>query len=74
MVGEVLDVGSNVTKFKVGEVVGAGILVGCCRNCGACQSDNEQYCAKKIWNYNDVYTDGRPTQGGFAESVVVDQK
>ncbi|KAF7840771.1 cinnamyl alcohol dehydrogenase [Senna tora] len=74
VVGEVIEVGSNVTKFKVGEVVGAGLLVGCCRSCRACESDLEQYCNKKIWSYNDVYSDGRPTQGGFAETMVVDQK
>ncbi|KAI4298510.1 hypothetical protein L6164_032060 [Bauhinia variegata] len=74
VVGQVLELGSNVTKYKVGDVVGVGLLVGCCRNCSACQSDIEQYCSKKIWSYNDVYTDGRPTQGGFAETMVVDQK
>nr|ABX75855.1 cinnamyl alcohol dehydrogenase [Acacia auriculiformis x Acacia mangium] len=73
VVGEVIEVGSNVTKFKVGEVVGAGLIVGSCRNCRACKSDIEQYCGKKIWNYNDVYTDGKPTQGGFAETMIVDQ-
>nr|AAW78382.1 cinnamyl alcohol dehydrogenase [Acacia auriculiformis x Acacia mangium]AEV43322.1 cinnamyl alcohol dehydrogenase [Acacia auriculiformis x Acacia mangium] len=73
VVGEVIEVGSNVTKFKVGEVVGAGLIVGSCRNCRACKSDIEQYCGKKIWNYNDVYTDGKPPQGGFAETMIVDQ-
>ncbi|XP_054777086.1 probable cinnamyl alcohol dehydrogenase 1 [Prosopis cineraria] len=73
VVGEVIEVGPNVSKFKVGELVGAGLIVGSCRNCRACKSDIEQYCGKKIWNYNDVYTDGKPTQGGFAETMVVDQ-
>ncbi|KAG5254137.1 cinnamyl alcohol dehydrogenase [Salix suchowensis] len=74
VVGEVVEVGSDVTKFKVGDVVGVGAIVGSCRNCHPCKSDIEQYCNKKIWSYNDVYTDGKPTQGGFAESMVVDQK
>ncbi|KAE9589372.1 hypothetical protein Lal_00000080 [Lupinus albus] len=74
VVGEVLEVGSDVTRFKVGEIVGAGLLVGCCKSCQACQSDIEQYCSKKIWSYNDVYIDGKPTQGGFAETMVVEQK
>lgn len=74
VVGEVKEVGSEVSNFKVGDVVGVGVLVGCCRNCRPCQADVEQYCNKKIWSYNDVYTDGKPTQGGFAESMVVDQK
>ncbi|PON58066.1 Alcohol dehydrogenase superfamily, zinc-type [Trema orientale] len=74
VVGEVVEVGSQVTKFKVGDIVGAGCIVGSCRNCNPCKSDNEQYCNRKIWSYNDVYTDKKPTQGGFAEAMVVDQK
>jgi cinnamyl-alcohol dehydrogenase len=74
VVGEVVEVGSEVTKFRVGDVVGVGCIVGCCRNCSPCISDNEQYCNQKIWSYNHVYTDGKPTHGGFAESMVVDQK
>ncbi|KAK1291671.1 Cinnamyl alcohol dehydrogenase 2 [Acorus calamus] len=74
VVGEVIEVGSDVTKFKVGDVVGSGVIVGCCRSCGPCKSDIEQYCNKRVWSYNDVYTDGKPTQGGFASAMVVDQK
>lgn len=74
VVGEVLEVGSDVTKFRVGDVVGVGLLVGCCRSCNPCKTDNEQYCNKKIWSYNDTYSDGKPTQGGFAGELVADQK
>lgn len=74
VVGEVLELGSDVTEFRLGDVVGVGLLVGCCRNCNPCKSDIEQYCNKKIWSYNDVYTDGKPTQGGFAGEMVVDKK
>jgi cinnamyl-alcohol dehydrogenase len=74
VVGEVVEVGSSVNKFSVGETVGVGCIVGCCGSCRPCKSDVEQYCNKKIWSYNDVYTDGKPTQGGFAGSMVVDQK
>lgn len=74
VVGEVVEVGSSVSKFKVGDCVGVGVIVGCCRDCRPCKSEEEQYCNKKIWSYNDVYTDGRPTHGGFATNMVVDQK
>jgi cinnamyl-alcohol dehydrogenase len=74
VVGEVVEVGSGVSDFRAGDVVGVGVLVGCCRSCRPCNADIEQYCNKKIWSYNDVYTDGRITQGGFAEAMVVDQK
>ncbi|XP_073001245.1 cinnamyl alcohol dehydrogenase 2-like [Typha latifolia] len=74
VVGEVEEVGSQVSKVQVGEIVGSGVIVGCCRECTSCKSNIEQYCNKKIWSYNDVYTDGNPTQGGFASAMVVDQK
>lgn len=74
VVGEVLEVGSDVSRFRVGDRVGTGVIVGCCRSCNPCKSDHEQYCNKRIWSYNDVYTDGKPTTGGFSESMVVDQK
>lgn len=74
VVGEVVEVGSNVNKFKVGDQVGVGVIVGCCRTCHPCKAEEEQYCNKKIWSYNDVYTDGNPTQGGFATNMIVDQK
>ncbi|GKB24693.1 cinnamyl alcohol dehydrogenase 1 [Tanacetum coccineum] len=74
VVGEVVEVGSDVSKFNVGDIVGVGLLVGCCNSCRPCEADVEQYCNKKIWTYNDVYTDGKPTQGGFSDSMVVHQK
>ncbi|RZC45144.1 hypothetical protein C5167_038089 [Papaver somniferum] len=73
-VGEVIEVGKDVTKFKAGDSVGVGLIIGSCRECSSCTSNIEQYCNKKIWNYNDVYTDGKPTQGGFASTMVIDQK
>ncbi|VAI45184.1 unnamed protein product [Triticum turgidum subsp. durum] len=74
VVGEVVEVGPEVSKFRAGDVVGVGVIVGCCRDCRPCKANVEQYCNKKIWSYNDVYTDGKPTQGGFASAMVVDQK
>ncbi|RLN09751.1 putative cinnamyl alcohol dehydrogenase [Panicum miliaceum] len=73
VVGEVVEVGPEVSKHRVGDVVGVGVIVGCCRECRPCKANVEQYCNKRIWSYNDVYTDGRPTQGGFASTMVVDQ-
>ncbi|KAL5700650.1 cinnamyl-alcohol dehydrogenase [Ranunculus cassubicifolius] len=72
--GEVIEVGSEVSKFKVGDLVGVGLLVGSCTHCNRCKSGMEQYCNKKIQCFNDIYTDGKPTYGGFAAAMVVDQK
>lgn len=74
VVGEVAEVGTDVTRFHAGDIVGAGVIVGCCRNCGPCNSNIEQYCSKRVWSYNDVYPDGQPTHGGFSSAMTVDQK
>eukprot|EP00252_Welwitschia_mirabilis_P014265 TRINITY_DN3137_c0_g1_i2.p1 TRINITY_DN3137_c0_g1~~TRINITY_DN3137_c0_g1_i2.p1 ORF type:complete len:365 (+),score=57.64 TRINITY_DN3137_c0_g1_i2:112-1206(+) len=73
VVGKVTSVGSEVTKFKAGDIVGVGCIVGCCRSCRQCELKQEQYCSRKIWTYNDVYYDGTPTYGGFANLMVADQ-
>ena len=43
MVGIVTKVGSQVTKFKVGDKAGVGCLVDSCFDCVACQNNDEQY-------------------------------
>eukprot|EP00253_Pinus_taeda_P004856 PITA_04856 len=72
-VGIVTEIGNDVKKFKVGEHVGVGCIVGSCRRCQACKDRMEQYCNKRTWNYNDVNPDGTPTRGGFASTMVIDQ-
>jgi len=74
VVGEVVEVGPEVSRFRPGDLAGVGVVVGSCQNCQPCKSNVEQYCNKRIWSYNDVYTDGKPTQGGFASAMIVDQK
>lgn len=74
MVGEVVEVGSDVSKFRVGDTVGVGYIIGCCGSCRPCHTDNEQYCPKKLWSYNDVAADGKPTHGGFSADMVINHK
>ena len=44
IVGRVGRVGSNVTKFKHGDLVGVGCMVDSCRTCENCMHGLEQYC------------------------------
>jgi len=44
IVGKVLQVGSDVTKFKVGDLVAVGCMVDSCRTCHSCEKDLEQFC------------------------------
>ena len=74
VVGEVVELGSEVKKFRVGDMVGVGCIVGSCGECFSCKSNIEQYCNNRIFTYNGTYKDGRPTQGGFSSAMVVHQK
>lgn len=73
IVGKVTAVGSAVTKFKIGDVVGVGCLVDSCGACHACHDDQEQFCEEGIHGtYGGVdRIDGTPNQGGYSESIVV---
>jgi uncharacterized zinc-type alcohol dehydrogenase-like protein len=46
--GVVTEVGSAVTKYKIGDRVGVGCLVDSCRVCRSCKSGLEQYCAGMV--------------------------
>src|ERR1700689_2624025 len=75
IVGRVVNVGKNVTKFKVGDFAAVGCMVDSCRVCVNCKRGLEQFCVKfPILTYNgpDKYTGG-VTYGGYSESIVVDQ-
>jgi uncharacterized zinc-type alcohol dehydrogenase-like protein len=71
--GIVEEVGSDVTKFTVGQRVGVGCMVNSCLECDACQNHEEQYCKGGcVWTYNslDVYADNTPTYGGYSTHIV----
>lgn len=75
IVGRVTEIGSSVANFKVGDVVGVGVLVDSCKSCNSCKEDLEQYCengATFTYNAPDKHLGGH-TYGGYSESVVVDQ-
>lgn len=73
IVGIVTAVGSNVTKFKVGDRAGVGCMVNGCVDCEDCQGVGEQYCPGTTFTYG-YPDDGSPTgisQGGYANNIVV---
>jgi len=73
--GIVTEIGSQVSKFKVGDRVGVGCFVDSCRECKNCKAGVEQYCTGggNVGTYNGVGKDGQPTQGGYSGSIVVDE-
>lgn len=73
--GLVSAVGAEVTRFKPGDRVGVGNMVDSCRTCPHCVAGLEQYCTgKRVLTYNSMGYDGQPTQGGYSEQVVVDER
>jgi len=72
--GEVVEVGSEVTGFAIGDRVGVGCMVNSCRECENCRAGMENYCLKgNTQTYASVDRDGTITQGGYSTHVVVDQ-
>ncbi|XP_019422029.1 PREDICTED: probable mannitol dehydrogenase [Lupinus angustifolius] len=71
--GIVTEVGSKVQKFKVGDKVGVGCLVGSCRSCQSCHDNLENYCSSSILTYSAKNIDGTITYGGYSDSMVADE-
>ena len=75
IVGRVAKVGSEVRKFKAGDLAAVGCMVDSCRQCVNCKEGLEQYCdigATFTYNSEDKHLGG-PTLGGYSESIVVDE-
>jgi uncharacterized zinc-type alcohol dehydrogenase-like protein len=74
LAGEVVAVGSSVSKFRVGERVGVGTMVDSCRHCAECEAGHENYCLNgNTQTYGSKDRDGSITQGGYSTFVVVDE-
>jgi uncharacterized zinc-type alcohol dehydrogenase-like protein len=73
--GIVTEVGSEVTKYEVGDHVGVGCFVDSCRQCPSCRAGVEQYCTGTgmVATYNDIDRDGTPTYGGYSTAIVIDE-
>ena len=66
VVGKIVEVGSDVTKFKVGERVGITPLLGSCLDCQYCNEGKEYLCEKM-----DVT--GESLKGGYTEYITVSE-
>src|SRR5918995_1850079 len=76
IIGRVVDVGSDVTRFKPGDHVGVGCMVDSCQNCAACKQGFEQYCKEfptLTFNGTDRL-DNMPTFGGYSEKIIAREK
>ena len=75
IVGIVSEVGTKVTRFKVGDRAAVGNFVDTCRKCIPCRKGLEQYCVEgATWTYNAFERDGKTqTQGGYSNKIVADE-
>ncbi len=72
--GIVSEIGTGITKYKVGDRVGVGCLVNSCGACEYCLRGDEQFCSNgSVGTYDsvDTYGDGGQTQGGYSSHIVV---
>lgn len=79
IVGRVTSIGNDITKYKVGDLVGVGCLVDSCRHCAACNEGLEQYCDAGLggtYNSQDKIggTPQKFTQGGYSDTITVDER
>lgn len=73
IVGRVIEVGSDVTRYKAGDKVGVGCMVDSCQECDQCHHHEEQFCRHGL---TPTYgapdrVDGTITQGGYSKHIVV---
>ena len=69
IIGKVVVTGSDVKKWKVGDIVDSD------RTCEACKAGEEQYCEGGMTlTYNSYERDGKtPTYGGYSTRIAVDE-
>ena len=73
--GKVTAVGSDVNKFKVGDLIGVGVFVDSCRKCDSCKAGLEQYCVEGMTGtYNTYERDGKTVaMGGYSDTFVINE-
>ncbi len=75
IVGRVTKVGSDVSKFKEGDIAGIGCFIDSCRECENCKAGFEQFCTVHCaFTYNGTEMDKESmTFGGYSKHYVVDE-
>ncbi len=73
--GIVSQIGSAVTKFKIGDRIGVGVFIDSCRKCASCLKGLQQYCIEGMTGtYNQLERDGKtPAMGGYSNVMVINE-
>ena len=73
IVGRVIEIGPDVTRYKLGDYVAVGCMVDSCMECDQCHKGEEQLCREGntgTYAGADRIT-GEHTQGGYSKHLVV---
>jgi uncharacterized zinc-type alcohol dehydrogenase-like protein len=73
IIGQVRQVGDQVTRFKAGDMVGVGCMVDSCQHCRPCNKGWEQDCVEgPTFTYASIDRQDRSvTYGGYSNSILV---
>ena len=77
--GIISEIGSNITKFKIGDPVGVGVYVDSCFDCPQCSNGDQNYCTQLQETYGTMYAvglghddcAGHHTNGGYSSQITV---
>jgi alcohol dehydrogenase (NADP+) len=75
IVGRVVSVGGEVSRFRSEEIVGVGCLVGSCLDCAECRAGHEMFCERgATFTFGSLDPrQGSWTEGGYSTRIVVDE-
>lgn len=79
IIGRVKSLGADVSRVKVGDIVGVGCMIDSCKSCSSCRNGDEQFCLGPVgmtMTYNGYWKpDGTDfnTYGGFSTHIVANE-
>ena len=75
IVGTVTAVGSAVSKFTVGDLIGVGVFIDSCRECEQCRAGLQNYCANgNTATYNGYERGSKKIAfGGYSNNFVINE-
>lgn len=75
IVGRVSALGTHVSGYHVGDLVGVGCIVDSCQHCEDCDAGLENYCDHMVGTYNGPTADAPGhTLGGYSQRIVVHER